>query len=72
MAAAKDFLAETTKLFRKEWSMAVYLILFLLAAGMGIPLCGICEKKEGRGVLWYCIVMGAVLTVISSLRFGVG
>ena len=52
--------------------MAVYLILFLLAAGMGIPLCGICEKKEGRGVLWYCIAVGAVLTVISSLRFGVG
>lgn len=52
--------------------MTVYLIIFLLAAGTGIPLCGICDKKEGRRVLWYCIAAGTVLTLVSAFRFGVG
>lgn len=52
--------------------MAVYWIMLLMSAAMGIPLCGLCEKKESRTVLLYCIVSGAALTLISALRFGVG
>lgn len=52
--------------------MAVYWIMLLLSAAMGIPLCGLCEKKESRTVLLYCILSGAALTLISALRFGVG
>lgn len=52
--------------------MAVYWIILLLSAGLGIPLCGLCEKKESRTVLLYCILAGAALTLISALRFGVG
>ena len=52
--------------------MAVYWIIFLLSAVLGIPMCGLCEKKESRTVLLYCILAGAALTLISALRFGVG
>ena len=52
--------------------MAVYWIMLLLSAAMGIPLCGLCEKKESRTVLLYCILSGAALTLVSALRFGVG
>lgn len=52
--------------------MAVYWIMFLLSAAIGIPLCGLCERKESRTVLLYCIIAGAALTLVSSLRYGVG
>ncbi|MGN1105493.1 MAG: EpsG family protein [Huintestinicola sp.] len=52
--------------------MAVYWIMLLLSAAIGIPLCGLCERKESRTVLLYCIIAGAALTLISSLRCGVG
>lgn len=52
--------------------MAVYWIILLLSAALGIPLCGLCERKESRTVLLYCILAGAALTLISALRFCVG
>ena len=52
--------------------MAVYSIIFLLSAAAGIPLCGLSEKKDGRSPYIYCILMGAVFTAVSALRFGVG
>lgn len=52
--------------------MAVYWIILLLSAAIGIPLCGLCEKKESRTVLLYCILAGAAMTLVSSLRFSVG
>lgn len=52
--------------------MSVYWIMLLLSAAIGIPLCGLCERKESRTVLLYCILAGTALTLVSSLRFGVG
>ncbi|MBQ5332807.1 MAG: EpsG family protein [Oscillospiraceae bacterium] len=52
--------------------MAVYTILFLITAAAGIPMCGLSEKKDGRTLGIYCIVMAVLFTAVSSLRFGVG
>ena len=52
--------------------MAVYTILFLTAAAAGIPMCGLCCKKDGKMPGIYCILMGVLFTAVSSLRFGVG
>lgn len=52
--------------------MAVYSILFLIALAAGIPMCGLSEKKDGRAPLIYCIILGVLLTAVSSLRYGVG
>lgn len=52
--------------------MAVYFILMLSAVCIGIPLCGLDGRRNGRAVSVYCIAAAVVLTAVSALRFGVG
>lgn len=52
--------------------MAVYWILIVGAAAVGIPLCGLCEKKSDRRLTIYCVIFGLVLTILSAVRFSVG
>lgn len=52
--------------------MAVYWMLIVCSAVLGIPLCGLYEKKSGKRLTVYCIVMGAVLFAVSAFRLSVG
>ncbi len=52
--------------------MTVYWILLVLSAALGIPLCGLYEKRSDRRAAVYCIVMGAVFALLAAVRFDVG
>lgn len=52
--------------------MAVYIVLAVLSAALGIPLCGAVKRKTGKGSIVYCICLCVLLTLISAVRHSVG
>ncbi len=52
--------------------MAIYWIMLVCAAAVGVPLCGLHEKKSDTRLTVYCIAAAAAFTVISAVRLSVG